>query len=279
MALFGAHVSSAGSILRTFDRAQEIGAQVFQFFLRSPRVWKRKCIDENTEREFICRLKSFGNPVMVHAPYLLNLASADESLRRKSIDVFLDELKLCDRLGINFYNFHPGTAKGISISDGINNIIESIEYILSNYMPSNTTILLENTAGEKGDIGKSMQELGFILSHFKDARIGVCLDTCHAFAYGYEINTKQGFERFLLEADKYIGIESIMAVHANDSKVPLGGRKDRHQHIGEGYIGIEGFRNMLNHEHFSTLPYYIETPKDKGMDVVNLSRLKSLLSV
>ncbi len=276
MALFGAHVSSAGSILNTFERAREIGAEVFQFFLRSPRVWRWNGVSNQLVKEFSLRLKDFGKPVMVHAPYLLNLASPKEELRRRSVEVFVEELSFCDMAGIDFYNFHPGTAKGIDEDRALRNIILSLEEVLKRYEPKRTFVLLENTAGERGDMGKSFSELGRIISSFPGVRIGVCLDTCHAFAYGYEINTERGFSSFLLEIDRTVGLERIRAVHANDSKFPAGSRKDRHEHIGEGYIGFKGFENLLRHEHLGSLPYYIETPKVGDMDVVNLSRLRSL---
>ncbi len=277
MALFGAHVSSAGSILKTFERAEEVGAEVFQFFLRSPRVWSWKGVSNELVSEFRERLSKFGNPIMVHAPYLLNLASPREDLRKKSVEVFLEELKLCDELGVDFYNFHPGTATGISEDEGIRNILRSLEEIFSSYEPKKTTVLLENTAGERGDLGKNFKELSLILGSFEGVRIGVCLDTCHAFAYGYEINTDRGFSKFLMEAEN-VGLENIKAVHANDSKFPLGSRRDRHEHIGEGFIGFKGFGNFLKHDYFSKLPYFIETPKVDDMDKVNLDRLRKIYS-
>ncbi len=276
MALFGAHVSSAGSILKTFERIEEIKGEVFQFFLRSPRAWKGKRISESEIRNFFKKLKEFKNPVVVHAPYLLNLASADEKLRKKSVEVFIEELKISDKLGIHYYNFHPGTAKGISEKEGIRNILKSLDEIFNEYVPSRTIILLENTAGERGDLGKSIEELGEIISAFKDMPLGVCIDTCHAFAYGYEINTEKGFEKFKLLIDRYIGLERIKIIHANDSKKPLGSRKDRHEHIGKGFIGLKGFENFLKDEYFSTLPYYLETPKEGNMDVVNLETLRRI---
>ncbi len=277
MALFGAHVSSAGSILKTFERAEEVGAEVFQFFLRSPRVWGWKGVSKELVSKFRERLSEFGNPVMVHAPYLLNLASPREDLRRRSVEVFLEELKFCDELGVDFYNFHPGTATGISEEEGMKNILRSLEEIFSSYEPKKTVVLLENTAGEKGDLGKNFEELSLILKSFQGVKMGICLDTCHAFAYGYEINTDTGFSEFLKEVEK-VGLENVKAIHANDSKVPLGSRKDRHEHIGEGFIGLRGFENLLKHEYFGTLPYFIETPKVDDMDRVNLERLRRIYS-
>ena len=277
MALFGAHVSSAGYILKTFERAEEVGAEVFQFFLRSPRVWSWKGVSKELVSKFRERLSEFRNPVMVHAPYLLNLASPKKDLRRRSIEVFLEELRTCDKLGIDFYNFHPGTATGVSEEEGMRNILRSLDEIFSSYEPRRTTVLLENTAGERGDLGKNFEELSLILKSFHGVKMGICLDTCHAFAYGYEINTDKGFSGFLKEVEK-VGLENVKAVHANDSKFPPGSRRDRHEHIGEGFIGFKGFENLLRHEYFRTLPYFIETPKEGDMDRVNLGRLRKIYS-
>jgi deoxyribonuclease-4 len=276
MPYLGVHVSSAGSILRTFERAKQVGAEVFQFFLRSPRAWKAKDISQE-EIETFRKLKNGWNSLMVHAPYLLNLASQELNLRKKSVEVFIQELKLCDLLGVDYYNFHPGTAKGISDEEGIRNIIKSLEGVFSAYTPRHTCVLFENTAGEKGDLGKNFEELKKLLEPFKDLKVGVCIDTCHAFAYGYPINTAEGFDAFKKEADSTVGIESIRTVHCNDSKVQLGNKKDRHEHIGLGYIGIQAFRLFLKDPYFSNLPYYLETPKEDDWDRKNLQTLRKIL--
>ncbi|SNZ13410.1 deoxyribonuclease IV [Hydrogenobacter hydrogenophilus] len=276
MPRLGVHVSSAGSIINTFERAKQVGAEVFQFFLRSPRAWKAKDISPE-EVETFKKLKKSWDYIMVHAPYLLNLASQDDSLRKKSVEVFLEELKLCDLLGVDYYNFHPGTAKGISDEEGIRNIIRSLEEVFSTYTPKHTCVLFENTAGEKGDLGKNFEELKKLIEPFKDLKVGVCIDTCHAFAYGYAINTAEGFNAFKKEAESTVGIESIKAVHCNDSKVPLGGKKDRHEHIGLGYMGTQAFRLFLKDPYFSNLPYYLETPKEDDWDRKNLQTLRSIL--
>ncbi|NPB07354.1 MAG: deoxyribonuclease IV [Aquificae bacterium] len=276
MALFGLHVSSAGSILNTFGRAEEAGGEVFQFFLRSPRVWNWKGVREEEKEAFRRKLREVGGPVVVHSPYLLNLASPKRELRERSIKVMLEEIAFCDEVGIHFYNFHPGTATGISEKEGLRNIIGSLEELFSLYEPKFTTVLLENTAGEKGDLGKNFHELKEIIDALPGVRLGVCLDTCHAFAYGYEINTEKGFSDFRKEVERTVGLERIKIIHANDSKFPLGSRRDRHEHIGKGYIGEEGFRLLLSDEYFSRLPYYLETPKENGMDKKNLRKLKEL---
>ena len=276
MAIFGAHVSSAGSLLKTFDRAEEIGAETFQFFLTSPRAWRWKRPEEDVVERFCYLLRDYGGPVVVHAPYLINPASGNGELRRRSVEVLVEELSFCESVGIPYYNLHPGTAKGISEEIAIRNIVLSLREAVERSGLRNTTILLENTSGERGDIGKSLEELAQIIEGTGYERMGVCLDTCHTFASGYEINDGDGFSRFLEELDNTVGIYSVKIVHANDSKVPLGGKRDRHEHIGKGYIGMEGFMNMLSEPYLGSLPYIIETPKEGDMDRVNLSVLRGI---
>ncbi len=277
MPRLGVHVSSAGSILKTFERAKDIGAEVFQFFLRSPRAWKAKYISDEEAQRFV-EAKKDWEYLMVHAPYLINLASSDPNLRKKSVEVFIQDLKVCEQLKVEYYNFHPGTARGISENEGIKNVIKSLEEIFSIYTPSYTCLLFENTAGERGDLGKNFKEMKKLIDPFKDLKVGICIDTCHAFAYGYAINTSKGFDAFKREVERNVGMDRIKAIHCNDSKVPLGGRKDRHQHIGLGYIGVEGFRLFLKDPYFSELPYYLETPKEDDWDRRNLQLLRGLLS-
>ncbi len=277
MAHIGIHVSSAGGIIKTFERAELVGAQCFQFFLRSPRAWAWKGISEEEKQEFKRLREKLAFPLMVHAPYLLNLASADESLRKKSMEVFLEELKTCDELKIDFYNFHPGIAKGISDEEALKRVIKSLEEVFSQYEPKFTTLLFENTAGERGDLGKSFQELWLLLSAFDGLKVGVCLDTCHAFAYGYDIRTERTFEDFKSHVDRVLSLERIRAIHSNDSKTPLGSKKDRHEHIGLGHIGLKAFELFLKDDYFGNLPYYLETPKVDDWDVKNIRTLKSLL--
>jgi deoxyribonuclease-4 len=276
MALFGAHVSAAGSILKTFERAREIGAETFQFFLRSPRIWKWKEPDDFVIRNFSQRLKEFGGPVVVHAPYLVNPASGEPELWRRSVNTIIEELSFCDETGIQYYNLHPGTAKGISLTRAIGNIVKAIEEAILRVNPRNTILLLENTAGERGDVGKKIGEIGEIFKRLKGAPVGICLDTCHLLAGGYKINERDGFNELIEELEANGGIEKVKVIHANDSKVPLGGRRDRHEHIGEGFVGFQGFKNFLSHPYLGSLPYIIETPKEGEMDLVNLKRLREI---
>ncbi|ADC88975.1 apurinic endonuclease Apn1 [Thermocrinis albus DSM 14484] len=277
MPLFGLHVSSAGSWVLTFERAKELNAEVFQFFLRSPRSWKIKEYTPEILHQFIEKRKNWKGPLMVHAPYLINLATDKEDLLETSVRVVAEELALCDQLLIDYYVLHPGTAHG-DVREAVRKVVSSLEKILSIYEPKHTMLLIENTAGERGDIGKSVEELALLTEPFPHDKVGVCIDTCHAFAYGYAINTAEGFELFKLSLDGKVGIQRVKAIHCNDSKVPLGARKDRHQHIGYGYIGRDGFANFLRDEYFSQLPYYLETPKEGDWDTKNLNTLKELYS-
>jgi len=275
MDLFGAHVSSAGTILKTFERARELGAETFQFFLRSPRSWKWKRPDDRTAEAFSEELKNFAGPVVVHAPYLLNPATKDRELRQRTLSVMVEELEFCDELGIHYYNFHPGTARGISEDRALDNVVSLLLELLERKGGSKTRILIENTAGQRGDIGKNLHELERI-TRALDGAVDLCLDTCHLFASGYDISGEKGFERFVRELEERDLLGRVRVVHANDSKAPLGGRRDRHEHIGEGFIGIKGFRNMLSHPLLGELPYIIETPKTGDMDRVNLGILRKI---
>ncbi len=276
MALFGAHVSAAGSVLETFSRAEELSAETFQFFLRSPRVWGWKGVSNKLVEEFRRRRSLFCGPVAVHAPYLLNLASPDGDLRKRSVEVLVQELEFCNRAGVDFYVFHPGSATRADRREALRNVLLSLEEIFRLHEPEKTVLLVENTAGGGDTLGGSLEELGEIVSAFPDSRLGVCLDTCHAFAYRYRIDTETGFARFLKELERKVGLERVKLIHANDSRAPAGSKVDRHEHIGEGYIGPAGFANFLHHEYLSELPYCIETPKTDGMDRVNLRRLREL---
>ncbi len=274
MALFGAHVSSAGSILRTFERAEDLGAEMFQFFLGSPRSWERGRVSKKLVRKFEEGISRFGGPVVLHASYLINLASEREDLRRRSLERVVEDLIFCEEAGVHYYNLHPGRSP--DPERGIRNLIASLEEVFSKVSLTRTTLILENTAGAKGDIGANIEELGKVVSWFGDQRIGVCIDTCHAFAYGYRINTPSGFKDFKRELEEFVGLDRVKLIHANDSKAPLGSRKDRHYHIGKGHIGEEGFRNFLKDPVLSRVPYCIETPMEGSMDRENLNTLRRI---
>lgn len=278
MVKIGAHVSSSKSIDLIFDRGKEIGAETVQFFLTSPRSWHRKNRTDEEIEAFYQKRKSTGiSPVVVHASYLYNLASDDPKLRKKSIDGVIEDLMQCDLLNVDYYVIHPGKAKGLSERKAIENIKKSLEEIFLK-VDTKTVFLLETLAGQKGEIGKTVEELAELLSVLPEGKSGICVDTCHIYSAGYKINTTDGFENFKQEIDHLIGLEKVKLVHCNDSKTPFNSKKDRHEHIGEGSIGLEGFRLFLNDEIFGQLPYIIETPKTDNYDVINIGRLRGLIN-
>ncbi len=278
MVRIGAHVSSSKSLDLVFDRAKEIGAETVQFFLNSPRSWSKKERSNEEVKNFLNKKNLFDiHPVVVHASYLYNLASSDETLRRKSIEGVVEDLRFCDILEIDYYVIHPGKAKGLEEKRAIENIKSSLDSIFSIYTPKKTTFLLETLSGQKGEIGKTTYEIKELLSVLPENKSGVCVDTCHIFSAGYRINTEDGFEAYKSEFNSLLGLERIKVVHCNDSKTPFNSRKDRHQHIGEGSIGIKGFELFLTDEFFGNLPYIIETPKENNYDVINIERLRRIV--
>lgn len=278
MVKIGAHVSSSKSLDLVFDRGKEIGADTVQFFVSSPRSWAWK---ERTDKEkelFKKKREQTGiSPVVVHSSYLFNLASADQKLKKKSVDGVVKELRLCEELKIDYYVIHAGKAKGLDEKQAVNNIIDSMKTVFSEIELKHTTFLYETLAGQKGEIGKTTEELLMLIEPFYDKKIGICLDTCHLYSAGYRINEEEGFYMYKEELIKNIGLEKVKVVHCNDSKTPFNSRKDRHEHIGEGSIGLKGFELFLNDEYFSNLPFILETPKTGEMDITNMKRLRNLI--
>lgn len=278
MVKIGAHVSSSKSLDLVFDRGKEIGADTIQFFLSSPRSWAWK---DRTEEEKVLfkekRKKTGITPVVVHSSYLFNLASADKVLREKSIRGVINELNLCEELEIDYYVIHAGKAKGLDDKEAVKNIIDSMRYILSEVQLGRIVFLYETLSGQKGEIGKTTDEILALLEPFSEKNLGVCLDTCHLYSAGYKINDEEGFFRYKEEIKEKIGLEKVKVIHCNDSKTPFNSRRDRHEHIGEGSIGLKGFELFINDEYFSTLPFILETPKEGDMDLINMERLKNLI--
>lgn len=278
MVNIGTHVSSSKSLDLVFDRALEVGANSIQFFLRSPRSWAWIKRSEKEKLDFIYKRSKYNiNPLIVHGSYLFNLASFDENLRKKSIEGVIQELSLCEELGIDYYVIHSGKTKGKPIEEGIKNIVEALEDIFSKVKLDKTNFLVETLAGQSGEVGSTVEDIYKIVKNFKNENIGVCVDTCHIFAAGYNISDEEGFKDFKNQLNSLLGLEIVKVVHCNDSKAPFNSKKDRHEHIGKGFIGLKGFRLFLNDEYFSKLPFILETPKEGDMDRVNIDMLKSLV--
>jgi len=279
----GCHISIAGGIDNSVKRAEELGCSTMQIFSKNASNWREKIIKKDEVESFRENLKNSNiNPVFIHTSYLINLASPSDELYFKSINAFLEEMKRADLLlPVPYLIIHPGAHTGAGEEYGIQRIIRALNIILekSADLGLKTMILLEDTDGSGTHLGYTFRQLKRMIEGAKDTkRIGMCFDTCHAYAAGYDLSHQEGIEQTLEEIDKYVGLERLRVIHLNDSKFPLGSRKDRHMHIGKGYIGLEGFKVLVNHKYLKDLPFILETPKnDEKDDIRNINLVKSLI--
>jgi deoxyribonuclease-4 len=267
MMRLGVHVSIAGKLSQAVERAEALGCSAMQIFSRSPRGWDAKPFDPGElERFRALRKKANIAPLAVHASYLINLASAVPALYSRSVKAFIEELERCDQLGAEYLVAHVGCCVGCTEEDGMRTVTRALQTVLERAR-FKTMILLENTARERGDIGYRIEQIGQLLDQLeRHPQVGVCLDTCHLFAAGYDISKADGVDRVAGEVEKHIGADRLRFLHVNDSKKGLDCRVDRHQHIGQGGIGLEGFRSFVNHPVFRDVPMVLETPKDNPQD-------------
>jgi len=278
----GCHVSIAGGIDNSVVRAKELGCSTMQIFSKNASTWREKILEKNEVESFRENLKNSNiNPVFIHTSYLINLASPSDELYLKSINAFIEEMKRADLLlPVPYIIIHPGAHTGAGEEYGIQRIIRALSIILEKSADLNlkTMILLEDTAGTGTHLGYTFYQLKRMIEGAKDRKkIGICFDTCHAFTAGYDLSHQEGIEKTLEELEKYIGLDKLKVIHLNDSKFPLGSRKDRHMHIGKGYIGLEGFKVLVNHKYLKDLPFILETPKnDEKDDLKNINLIKSL---
>jgi len=280
----GCHISIAGGIDNSVVvRAGELGCNTMQIFSKNASTWREKILKEDEVESFRENLKNSNiSPVFIHTSYLINLASPSDELYFKSINAFLEEMKRADLLLPDPYLIiHPGAHTGAGEEYGIQRIIRALNIILEKSADLNlkTMILLEDTAGSGTHLGYTFRQLKRMIEGAKDRkRIGICFDTCHAFAAGYDLSHQEGVEQTLEELDKNLGLKRLKVIHLNDSKFPLSSRKDRHMHIGKGYIGLEGFKLLVNHKYLKDLPFILETPKhDEKDDIKNINLVKSLI--
>lgn len=260
MLTIGCHLSSSKGFKNMGEDALSIGANTFQFFTRNPRGSKAKDIDEKDVKEFldIITENNFGK-ILAHAPYTLNACSADPKNREFAIEIMKDDLKRMEYIPGNLYNFHPGSHVKQGAEVGIQYIADALNEILTE--EQNTTVLLETMAGKGTEVGRSFQEIAEIISKVNlKEKMGVCLDTCHIHDAGYDI--VNDLDNVLDEFDKIIGLERLKAIHLNDSKNPFESHKDRHETIGNGYIGLDAITRIINHPKLRNLPFYLETPNE-----------------
>lgn len=283
----GVHVSISGSLSNSIDRALNSGCSAFQIFTRSPRQWKTREISIEESDRFKEKLKNTSisfDSVVVHMPYLPNLSAPDSKMYQQSLKVLEDEIVRCGILQIPNLVIHLGSHLGHGSENGICQLINACNTALNNYLDSNTLekndvkILLENSAGQKNSIGSSFEEIKSILDRLNSNNFGVCLDTCHAFAAGYDLSTEKGSLQVLDALSDIIGIDKIKVIHLNDSKGELGSKLDRHYHIGIGKMGNEGFKVLLNNKKISHIPFIMETPIDDiRSDKDNIAYVQDLM--
>jgi len=274
----GAHISIAGGVSKSIGRAKAAGCEAVQIFSGNPRGWKIKPFDPEELKRFhlLCHQEDI-RPVIIHSPYLINLAAPDETIYRKSMVAFRNELVRADQLGADGFVIHIGHHLGEGIESGIRKMADSLRESIDSLPELKTRILLENTAGEGSSLGHRAEYIAEIMefSGVGD-KLYLCFDTCHAYVSGYDIATARGLDETMDKIDRLIGLDRLRVVHFNDTKFGLGSRRDRHEHIGEGKIGMAGMKRIARHPALQEKTFILETPKDTPeSDLRNISLLKS----
>jgi deoxyribonuclease-4 len=277
--LIGAHISTKGGLHTVFERASAIKATALALFAKNSNQWKGKTLTAEDIAAF--NEKRHVRPILTHASYLINLATTNPEFHKKSIAAMIDELDRAERLGIHAVVLHPGAHLGAGPGSGLDQIARSLDQVHAAIPDHRVVTLLETAAGQGSCLGCTYEELGRIISLVDDKRrVGICIDTCHVFAAGYDIRTRAGYEQMIDEVEKHVGVENVGGFHINDSKKGLGSRVDRHEHIGKGELGLDAFSFVVNDPRFARIPKLIETPKtvETLSDRKNLRLLRSLIS-
>lgn len=279
--LLGAHMSIAGGVHTAIERAMKIGCTTMQLFVKNNNQWKGKPLsDEDVSTYKELRSKSTLGPIAAHDTYLINLCAVDPDILTKSRVALKDEFDRCERLGIDYLNFHPGSHMGAGESDGIRRIAESINIVHEQTNGYRVRSVLETTAGQGTAIGYRFEQLRAIIDHVEEReRMAVCVDTCHVFAAGYDLVSDRGYEETFRAFDDIVGLDRLVMFHVNDSKRERASRVDRHEHIGKGMIGKKGFAHLMNDHRFDAIPKILETAKGPEMreDVRNMRTLRGLI--
>jgi deoxyribonuclease-4 len=283
MPLFGAHVSIAGGCHEALRIAVEHRCDTVQLFTKNSNQWAGKPLTDADVALF--KQKRRGSKLKfptAHDSYLINLASPDETLRRRSIEAFVDEVQRAERLGLSYLVTHPGAQMGSGDEAGLERVAQALDEVHARTVGYKVKVLLEATAGQGSCLGHRFEHLAAIIKQVATPkRLGVCLDTCHIFAAGYPLGSNAEYQATMNEFHRVVGLKWLKLFHLNDSKKPLGSRVDRHEHIGKGCLGVEPFRRIVNDPHFAKLPMILETPKEEGdnsdMDTVNLAALRGLV--
>ncbi|MDD5506087.1 MAG: deoxyribonuclease IV [Candidatus Omnitrophica bacterium] len=277
--ILGVHVSAAGKIYETLDRAQALKCQTMQIFSRSPLQWRAAPVSLKDCEEFKRRRKKFHiDPVFIHISYLINLASPNPRLYQGSIRAYIEDMQDAEKLEADYIVTHMGSHKETTEEEGIKRLVSALNKVLDETKGSKVGILLENTSGSGSWLGYKFEHQKKILSGIKEkSRVGLCLDTAHAYLAGYDLSTKEGLAKMLDEIDKQAGLKLIKLIHLNDAYGALASHHDRHDHIGKGSIGLEGMKRIINHPKLKNIPMILETPKDNAKsDSLNLALVRKL---
>lgn len=276
--LLGTHVSIAGGLYKAFARGEQVGCNAIQIFTKNASRWQAKALQQEDIDAFKkARQESSIDFVAAHDSYLINLASPEPDKRQRSITTFIDEVERCAALEIEYLVMHPGAHMGNGIDNGLKLLADSFCTIFQK-VPKGVTVLLENTAGQGTCLGDKFEHLAEVIDKVPEGDFGICLDTCHAFAAGYDLSTTEGYHTTIDEFDNRIGLDRLQLIHANDSKKPLNSRVDRHQHIGQGEMGPQGFAAMMQDSRLLRVPKIIELPpgEDNCFDFENLGLLREM---
>jgi len=279
---FGAHMSISGGLYKAFGHGERAGCDTIQIFSKNQQQWKSKPLTEDEIARFHAeRLRTGMGPLIVHDSYLINLASPNDELWEKSIAAFGDELERCQALGIPYLVTHPGAHMGTGEDAGLSRVAAALNRLFAQGIGGDVMVLIETTAGQGSSLGQRFEHLARLIELSEHAeRLGVCVDTCHILAAGYDIRTPETYAATFAEFDRIVGLDRIRCFHVNDSQKGLGSHVDRHAQIGDGEVGLEAFRALVNDPHFAALPMILETPKgeDLAEDIINLATLRGLIA-
>lgn len=270
----GCHLSASNGFLHMAKETISLGGNTFQFFTRNPRGAGARAINQSDIEKFLKFKEENGiGTILAHAPYVLNPCSANEEIRELAVRLFADDIKRMEYIPESYYNFHPGSHLKQGVEKGIEYISEMLNTTLKK--EQTTTVLLETMAGKGSEVGSKFEELRMIIDRTKfDGKLGVCLDTCHVYDAGYDI--VNNLDGVISEFDRIIGLERLKAIHLNDSKNPFASHKDRHEKIGEGSIGLDAVKRIINHPKLKDLPFFLETPNDSEGYAKEIALLKAM---
>lgn len=279
--IFGAHESISGGIFNAVERGHRATCDTIQMFNKSNNQWRAKKLEKKEIDQFFDAIESTGVTVSVsHTSYLINIASPEPALNEKSYKSLKEEMERCELLKIPNLVMHPGSHVGSGEEAGMNTLADRINRMFDQLGENSVTLLLEATAGQGTNLGYSFEQLAYMIDKIEnDDKVGVCLDTCHIFAAGYAIVEPKDYKATIEKFDDILGLKKLKIIHMNDSKKELGSKRDRHEHIGKGFIGLKGFTNFVNDKRLSKIPMIIETPKGEDLteDIENLKILRGLV--